>query len=123
VGKETAEKVRDWTLELYSRAAKHAATKGLILADTKFEFGETEDGIILIDEVLTPDSSRYWDGSTYEPGHAQPSYDKQYVRDYLETLNWNKQPPGPILPPEVVANTRAKYVQAFELVTGLSFGF
>jgi phosphoribosylaminoimidazole-succinocarboxamide synthase len=122
VGKETAEKVRDWTLELYSRAAKHAATKGLILADTKFEFGETEEGIILIDEVLTPDSSRYWDAAFYEPGHAQPSFDKQYVRDFLETLNWNKQPPGPILPPEVVANTRAKYVQAFELVVGKTFG-
>jgi phosphoribosylaminoimidazole-succinocarboxamide synthase len=121
VGRETAELVRKWTLELYSKAVEHAATKGLILADTKFEFGESEDGIILIDEVLTPDSSRYWDASLYEPGHAQPSYDKQYVRDYLETISWNKQPPGPTLPAEVVANTRAKYVQAFELVTGQQF--
>jgi len=121
VGWETASLVRDWTLELYARAVDHAATKGLILADTKFEFGLTADGVILIDEALTPDSSRYWDASLYEPGHAQPSYDKQYVRDYLETLNWNKQPPGPVLPPEVVANTRAKYVAAFELVTGRSF--
>ena len=121
VGWETAELVRDWTLELYNRAAEHALSKGLILADTKFEFGETDDGIILIDEALTPDSSRYWDASQYEPGHAQPSYDKQYVRDYLETLNWNKLPPGPTLPAEVVANTRAKYVQAYELVTGRRF--
>lgn len=121
VGWETATLVRDWTLELYGRAVEHALTKGLILADTKFEFGETDDGIILIDEALTPDSSRFWDASQYEPGHAQPSYDKQYVRDYLETLNWNKQPPGPVLPPEVVANTRAKYVAAYELVTGKQF--
>jgi len=121
VGRETAELVQRWTLELYAKAVEHAATKGLILADTKFEFGETPDGIILIDEALTPDSSRYWDASKYEPGHAQPSYDKQYVRDFLETLNWNKQPPGPLLPPEVVANTRAKYVAAYELVTGKAF--
>jgi phosphoribosylaminoimidazole-succinocarboxamide synthase len=121
VGWETAELVRAWTLELYNRAAEHALSRGLILADTKFEFGESEDGIILIDEALTPDSSRYWDAATYEIGRAQPSYDKQYVRDYLESLNWNKQPPGPTLPPEVVANTRAKYVQAYELVTGRQF--
>ncbi|MBC8066590.1 MAG: phosphoribosylaminoimidazolesuccinocarboxamide synthase [Chlorobia bacterium] len=121
VGWETAELVKEWTLELYNRAAEHALSKGLILADTKFEFGATDDGIILIDEALTPDSSRYWDAASYDPGHAQPSYDKQYVRDYLETLNWNKQPPGPTLPPEVVANTRAKYVQAYELVTSKVF--
>jgi phosphoribosylaminoimidazole-succinocarboxamide synthase len=121
VGWEVAELVREWTLDLYAKAVEHAATKGLILADTKFEFGETDDGIILIDEALTPDSSRYWDASQYEPGHAQPSYDKQYVRDYLESIGWNKQPPGPMLPAEVVANTRAKYVQAFELVTGKAF--
>ena len=121
VGWEVAELVREWTMELYRRAADHALSKGLILADTKFEFGETDDGIILIDEALTPDSSRYWDASLYEPGRAQPSFDKQYVRDYLESINWNKMPPGPTLPAEVVANTRAKYVQAFELVTGLQF--
>jgi phosphoribosylaminoimidazole-succinocarboxamide synthase len=121
VGWEVAELVRDCTLELYSRAAEHALSKGLILADTKFEFGLTDDGIIWIDEALTPDSSRYWDASGYKPGHSQPSYDKQYVRDYLETLNWDKLPPGPTLPPEVVANTRAKYVQAFQLVTGRQF--
>lgn len=121
VGWEIAELVRDWTLDLYTQAAEYALTRGLILADTKFEFGETDDGIILIDEALTPDSSRYWDAASYEIGHAQPSYDKQYVRDYLETLNWDKQPPGPTLPADVVANTRAKYVQAFELVTDLGF--
>jgi phosphoribosylaminoimidazole-succinocarboxamide synthase len=121
VGWETAELVKEWTLELYAGAAEHALSKGLILADTKFEFGETDDGIILIDEALTPDSSRYWDASSYSPGHSQPSYDKQYVRDYLESINWDKMPPGPTLPPEVVANTRAKYVQAFELITGAQF--
>jgi phosphoribosylaminoimidazole-succinocarboxamide synthase len=121
VGWETAELVKEWTLELYAAAAEHALSKGLILADTKFEFGETDDGIILIDEALTPDSSRYWDASSYSPGHSQPSYDKQYVRDYLESINWDKMPPGPTLPPEVVANTRAKYVQAFELITGAQF--
>lgn len=121
VGWEVAELVRDWTLELYAEAAEHALTKGLILADTKFEFGLTDDGIIWIDEALTPDSSRYWDANQYQAGQSQPSYDKQYVRDYLETLNWDKLPPGPALPAEVVANTRAKYVQAYELVTGRQF--
>lgn len=120
VGYETAVKVRDWTLELYARAAQHAATKGLILADTKFEFGETEDGIIWIDEALTPDSSRYWEASAYAPGTSQPSYDKQFVRDYLETLSWDKRPPGPRLPTEIVEKTRAKYVEAFERITGIS---
>jgi phosphoribosylaminoimidazole-succinocarboxamide synthase len=117
VGRDTAEKVRDWTLELYRRASEYAATKGLILADTKFEFGETNDGIMWIDEALTPDSSRYWDASKYEPGHAQPSYDKQFVRDYLESIGWNKQPPGPVLPPDIVSKTREKYLDAYRLVT------
>ena len=121
VGKETAEKVRDWTLELYKKAVEHSASVGLILADTKFEFGETPDGIIWIDEALTPDSSRFWDASLYGPGKSQPSFDKQFVRDYLETLNWNKQPPGPILPADIVAKTRAKYVEAYERVTSTSF--
>lgn len=118
VGKETAEKVRDWTLDIYTKAARYAATKGLILADTKFEFGETEDGIIWIDEALTPDSSRFWQASLYRPGGPQPSYDKQFVRDYLESIGWNKQPPGPELPQEVVAKTRQKYLDAFEKITG-----
>lgn len=121
VGWEIAELVREWTMELYRRAAERSLEKGLILADTKFEFGETDDGIILIDEALTPDSSRYWDANLYHPGHAQPSFDKQYVRDYLESIDWNKLPPGPSLPAEVVANTRAKYIQAYELITGNSF--
>lgn len=121
VGREVAEQVRDWTLELYNRAAAHAATVGLILADTKFEFGLTDDGLIWIDEALSPDSSRYWEASEWEPGKAQPSFDKQFVRDYLESIGWNKQPPGPTLPDEVVRQTRDKYVQAFERLTGKKF--
>lgn len=121
VGREVAEQVRDWTLMLYQEAAIHAAKAGLILADTKFEFGLTDDGVIWIDEALSPDSSRYWESSLYAPGGPQPSFDKQYVRDYLETLNWDKTPPGPELPEDVVMNTRAKYVEAFERITGRSF--
>lgn len=121
VGKETAETVRDWTLQLFLRAQAHAAAKGLILADTKFEFGETEDGLIWIDEALTPDSSRYWEASHYRPGGPQPSYDKQYVRDYLESVHWNKTPPAPALPEEVVCRTREKYVEAYERITGRRF--
>jgi phosphoribosylaminoimidazole-succinocarboxamide synthase len=121
VGRETAEQVRDWTLELYLRAAERCASVGLILADTKFEFGETEDGIISIDEALTPDSSRFWDAALYGPGMSQPSFDKQFVRDYLETLTWDKRPPGPVLPAEIVAKTRAKYVEAYERITGRTF--
>jgi phosphoribosylaminoimidazole-succinocarboxamide synthase len=120
-GREITEKVADWTLRLYAKAADYAATVGLILADTKFEFGETADGLIWIDEALTPDSSRFWEASLYSPGKAQPSYDKQFVRDYLETLNWNKQPPGPVLPADIVARTRAKYVEAFERITNRKF--
>lgn len=118
IGSETAKFIREKTLAIYQRAREFAATKGLILADTKFEFGETPDGIILIDEVLTPDSSRYWDASLYNPGQSQPSYDKQFVRDYLETIEWNKQPPGPTLPEDVVAQTREKYLECYRLVTG-----
>ena len=118
VGRETFEQVKAWTLELYNRAAAYAETKGIIIADTKFEFGETEDGIILIDEVLSPDSSRFWQKDLWTPGQVQPSYDKQFVRNYLETLDWNKQPPGPTLPADVVEGTRARYLQAFEHLTG-----
>jgi phosphoribosylaminoimidazole-succinocarboxamide synthase len=118
VGRETAEKVRDWTLQLYLAGARHAEENGLILADTKFEFGETKDGLILIDEMLTPDSSRFWDASLYAPGKSQPSFDKQFVRDYLESSGWNKQPPGPILPPDIVAKTREKYLEAYRRITG-----
>lgn len=118
VGHEVATQVRDWTLQLFNKASEHAATKGLLLADTKFEFGLTDDGVIWIDEALSPDSSRYWEASQWQPGGAQPSFDKQFVRDYLESIGWDKQPPGPILPPEVVERTRAKYLEAFERVTG-----
>ncbi len=118
VGIEQATWLRDMTLKLYNKAAEYVATKGLILADTKFEFGETSDGLIWIDEALTPDSSRYWEASLYSPGGAQPSYDKQFVRDYLEEIKFNKQPPGPALPDDIVQKTRAKYLEAFEKVVG-----
>ncbi|HEY3781148.1 MAG TPA: phosphoribosylaminoimidazolesuccinocarboxamide synthase [Fimbriimonadaceae bacterium] len=118
VGKETAEKARDLTLALYNAAAEHALSKGLILADTKFEFGQTDTGLIWIDEALTPDSSRFWSIETYNPGGPQPSFDKQFVRDYLESIGWGKKPPGPTLPDEVVAKTREKYLQAYHLITG-----
>ena len=121
VGRETAEQARDWTLELYRRAAGHAASVGLILADTKFEFGLADDGLVWIDEALTPDSSRYWPADLYVSGGAQPSYDKQFVRDYLESIGFDKRPPGPALPDEVVERTRAKYVEAYERVTGLGW--
>ena len=122
VGAQRAEEARTKALELYRFAASRAEPAGIILADTKFEFGIVEDGqMILIDEVLTPDSSRFWDASTYEPGRAQDSFDKQYVRDYLETLDWDKTYPGPELPQEVVDGTRARYVEAFERITGGSF--
>ena len=118
LGSEVANLLRDWTMQLFTEAAAHAATKGIILADTKFEFGETDSGIILIDEILTPDSSRYWDAALYSPGKSQASFDKQFVRDYLETSSWDKNPPGPILPADVVAKTREKYVDAFVKIVG-----
>ncbi len=118
VGREVAETAREWTLELYRRAADHSATVGLLLADTKFEFGLTEDGLVWIDEALTPDSSRYWEASQWKPGGPQPSFDKQFVRDYLETLAWDKRPPGPRLPDDVVEKTKQKYLEAFRRVTG-----
>jgi phosphoribosylaminoimidazole-succinocarboxamide synthase len=119
VGAETAAELRRLTLAIYAKASEYAATKGLILADTKFEFGWIDGvGIVLADEVLTPDSSRYWPATGYAPGGAQPSFDKQYVRDYLESIRWNKQAPAPGLPEEVVLRTRQKYLDAFELLTG-----
>jgi phosphoribosylaminoimidazole-succinocarboxamide synthase len=118
VGKETAEKLRDLTLAIYKRASEYGARKGVILADTKFEFGLVDGRITLADEVLTPDSSRYWPADKYRPGGPTPSFDKQYVRDYLESIHWNKQAPAPSLPDEVVARTREKYMQAFRLLTG-----
>jgi phosphoribosylaminoimidazole-succinocarboxamide synthase len=121
VGRETAEFVRDKTLEIYRRASEYALGKGIILADTKFEFGTTPDGVIWIDEALTPDSSRFWPADSYSPGKSQPSYDKQFLRDYLETSGWDKTPPGPTLPAEIVQKTREKYVEAYEKLTGKTF--
>ncbi|MFN3134591.1 MAG: phosphoribosylaminoimidazolesuccinocarboxamide synthase [Candidatus Kryptonium sp.] len=119
IGKELADKVRDLSLEIYAKAEKYARERGIIIADTKFEFGLDEnDNLILIDEVLTPDSSRFWPLSEYEPGRSQPSFDKQYVRDYLESLNWDKQPPAPELPEEVIKKTSEKYLEAYRLLTG-----
>ena len=118
IGQQPAEALRTLTLAIYEKAGKHAPSKGLILADTKFEFGLLNGKIILADEVLTPDSSRYWPAATYNPGGPQPSFDKQYVRDYLESIHWNKQAPAPSLPDEVVARTREKYLEAFHLITG-----
>jgi len=121
VGGDMYEHLKDVSLRLYERGARHAETCGLILADTKFEFGERNDEIIVIDEMMTPDSSRYWPRDSYRPGTAPPSFDKQYVRDFMDSTGWKHEPPAPHLPPEVIANTRAKYVEAYELVTDLSF--
>jgi phosphoribosylaminoimidazole-succinocarboxamide synthase len=118
VGPELAGKVKDLSLALYRRAQAWAEPRGIILADTKFEFGLTDGELLLIDEVLTPDSSRFWPKEDYRPGGPQKSYDKQYLRDYLESLGWNKKPPPPPLPPEVIANTRSRYLQALKVLTG-----
>lgn len=118
VGKETAEEARDLTLKLYTQAAKHAESVGIILADTKFEFGLTDDGLIWIDEALTPDSSRYWEASSWQPGGPQPSFDKQPLRDWLDAQDWNKQPPPPILSPQTIAATRDRYLNALIRITG-----
>ena len=118
IGAADAAELRRLTLAIYQKAAQHAESRGLLLADTKFEFGRTEEGIILADEVLTPDSSRFWEAATWKPGGAQPSFDKQFVRDYLEAIRWNKQAPAPELPDEVVERTQAKYLEAFRRLTG-----
>jgi phosphoribosylaminoimidazole-succinocarboxamide synthase len=120
VGAQSAERLRSLTLAVYKRASEYAEERGLILADTKFEFGTHAEGIILADEVLTPDSSRFWPRDQYQPGRQQPSFDKQYVRDYLESIHWNKQAPAPGLPGDVVARTQEKYLEAFRLLTGRS---
>ena len=121
VGRERAEQVRAATLALYTFARDFAAQRGIILADTKFEFGTDADGKLhVMDEILTPDSSRYWPAEQYQVGSSPPSYDKQFVRDYLETLDWNKTAPGPTLPAEVIAKTRAKYVEALQKLAGIS---
>ena len=124
LGRERAEQLRDATLEIYSTAADVAAKRGVILADTKFEFGLDGDTLVLGDEVLTPDSSRYWPAEGYAPGKVQPSFDKQYVRDWLtsEESGWDKQSEPPALPEDVVAATRARYIEAYELISGKSFG-
>ena len=121
VGKNVAEQARELSIKLYMRGRDHAAEKGIIIADTKFEFGIFEGELILIDEVLTPDSSRFWPADLYAPGRSQPSFDKQFVRDYLETLDWDKTPPGPELPAEIVQKTSEKYIEAYTRVTGLEF--
>ena len=118
VGPDLAGRLRDLTLGIYQRAAEYAATRGILIADTKFEFGFVDGELVLADEVLTPDSSRFWPAETYRPGGPQPSYDKQYVRDYLESIHWNKQPPAPPLPPEVAAKTSEKYKEAYRALTG-----
>lgn len=121
VGADLAEQVRDATLRLYAYARDHAAQRGIILADTKFEFGTDADGrLYVMDEMLTPDSSRYWPADEYQAGTSPPSYDKQFVRDYLETLDWDKTAPGPRLPAEVIARTRAKYAEALQKLAGIS---
>ena len=123
VGSELVARLKALTLEIYRRGCEHAESKGIIIADTKFEFGLVRGGnpatdVVLIDEVLTPDSSRFWPAAQYEPGHGQPSFDKQFVRDYLEEIRWNKQPPVPSLPDDVIRRTRDKYVEAFRLLSG-----
>ena len=121
VGHDMARRLRDLTLSIYGRGVSHAETRGIIIADTKFEFGlagPRSEELVLIDEILTPDSSRFWPKAHYQPGQAQPSFDKQFVRDYLEQIGWNKQPPVPSLPDEVVMRTREKYIEAFRLLTG-----
>jgi phosphoribosylaminoimidazole-succinocarboxamide synthase len=118
VGEDLAKRLRDLTLAIYTKAADYALTKGIIIADTKFEFGFVDGELVLGDEVLTPDSSRFWPAETYKPGGAQFSFDKQFVRDYLESIHWNKQPPAPPLPDEVAAKTGEKYRQAYKVLTG-----
>lgn len=119
LGAETAAKLRSLSLDIYQAVSQYALTRGIIIADTKFEFGLDETGnVLLIDEVLTPDSSRFWTAETYSPGRAQPSFDKQFVREYLETLDWNKQPPAPELPFEIAEATTARYLEAYQILTG-----
>jgi phosphoribosylaminoimidazole-succinocarboxamide synthase len=118
IGNDLATQARDLSLKIYGAGRDYARQRGIIIADTKFEFGLSDGGLILIDEVMTPDSSRFWPADQYQPGRGQPSFDKQFVRDYLETLDWNKTPPGPVLPPAVVTKTSAKYLEAYERLTG-----
>ncbi len=121
VGEERYEQLRDWSIRLYEFGARHAESRGLILADTKFEFGERDGEVFVIDEMMTPDSTRYWPMEEYRPGTSPPSFDKQFVRDFMDSTGWNHEPPAPAMPAEVIASTRAKYVEAYELITGESF--
>ncbi len=121
VGEQTAVALRDTSIAVYSKAREHAASRGIIIADTKFEFGDVDGKLTLVDEVLTPDSSRFWPADDYEPGRSQASFDKQYVRDWLESTGWDKRPPVPSLPADVIEATSAKYIQAYELITGRTF--
>jgi phosphoribosylaminoimidazole-succinocarboxamide synthase len=118
IGQENIQRLKDLTLSLYSRGVEYALTRGIIICDTKFEFGVIDGEITIVDEMLTPDSSRFWPADRYSPGKPQPSFDKQFVRDYLERVRWNKQPPGPQLPDEIVNATSGKYVEALRLLTG-----
>jgi phosphoribosylaminoimidazole-succinocarboxamide synthase len=118
IGEPLAARLRDLTLAIYKRAAQYAETRGIIIADTKFEFGFAGDQLVLADEVLTPDSSRFWPRASYQPGGPQPSFDKQYVRDYLESIHWDKRPPAPALPPDVMERTSEKYREAYRVLTG-----
>ncbi len=121
VGDELYEKLRDLSIDIYLRAADHAARRGVLLADTKFEFGFCDGELLLVDEVLTPDSSRYWPAESWRPGEDPPSFDKQYVRDWLDSVGWDHSPPAPPLPPDVVEGTRRRYVEAYERITGRRF--
>jgi len=123
VGSNVAEELRRRSLDIYKQGAEFARTKGIIIADTKFEFGMLGDELILIDEVMTPDSSRFWPADLYEPGKGQPSFDKQFVRDWLLQTDWDKNSEPPALPNDVVVNTRAKYIEAYERITGLEFAW
>jgi len=123
IGNESAEKIKELSLKIYKEGAAYALEKGIIIADTKFEFGKIGDQIILVDEVLTPDSSRFWPADLYEPGKSQPSFDKQYVRDYLTSTGWDKNSDPPNLPDEVIAETQKKYQEAYEKITGKKFIF
>jgi phosphoribosylaminoimidazole-succinocarboxamide synthase len=123
IGKENAEKIKEISLIIYNKGADYARKKGIIIADTKFEFGMFDDKIILVDEVLTPDSSRFWPANQYEPGKSQPSFDKQYVRDYLTSTGWDKNSTPPHLPDEVVSETQKKYQDAYEKITDMKFVF
>ncbi len=121
VGRDRYDRLSDLSLRLYELGAERASETGLILADTKFEFGDVDGEILVIDEMLTPDSSRYWPADKYEPGSSPPSFDKQYVRDYMDSTGWDHEPPAPSLPAEVIDGTRARYVEAYECLTGRSF--